>query len=173
MVAVGDGTIQVIDARAQAWVDTLTSGPDSELFTHDAVGKGPHVANENDNTITVINLEKRARIGDSQAGVEPEGVTIGAGGKTLNQYVGNDQHGAFYRHGFAPDGRHVLVDARPRFAEFEHDSSEVWVSSEIGGTVSVIDPMKHAVIGKVTFEILRPHKTIQVGELPWDITIAP
>ena len=29
----------------------------------------------------------------------------------------------------------VLVDARPRFAEFKHDGSELWVSSEIGGTV--------------------------------------
>jgi hypothetical protein len=34
----------------------------------------------------------------------------------------------------------VLVDARPRFAEFKPDGSEVWVSSEIGGTESVIDP---------------------------------
>jgi PQQ-dependent catabolism-associated beta-propeller protein len=47
----------------------------------------------------------------------------------------------------------VLVDARPRFAEFKHDASEVWVSSEIGGTVSIIDPKKHEVTGKVTFEI--------------------
>ena len=30
----------------------------------------------------------------------------------------------------------VLVDARPRFAAFKRDSSELWVSSEIGGTVS-------------------------------------
>ena len=30
----------------------------------------------------------------------------------------------------------VLVDARPRFAEFKRDGSEVWVSSEIGGTVA-------------------------------------
>ena len=30
----------------------------------------------------------------------------------------------------------VLVDARPRFAEFKSDGSELWVSSEIGGTVS-------------------------------------
>ena len=34
----------------------------------------------------------------------------------------------------------VLVDSRPRFAEFKQDGSELWVSSEIGGTVSVIDP---------------------------------
>ena len=30
----------------------------------------------------------------------------------------------------------VLVDSRPRFAEFKRDGSELWVSSEIGGTVS-------------------------------------
>ena len=38
-------------------------------------------------------------------------------------------------------------------AEFKRDGSELWVSSEIGGTVSVIDPAKHAVTGKITFEI--------------------
>jgi PQQ-dependent catabolism-associated beta-propeller protein len=47
----------------------------------------------------------------------------------------------------------VLVDARPRFAEFKRDSSELWVSSEIGGTVSIIDPAKRAVTGKITFSI--------------------
>src|SRR5699024_10651784 len=34
---------------------------------------------------------------------------------------------------------HRLVGARPRHAEFTHDSSEAWVSAEIAGTVSVID----------------------------------
>jgi PQQ-dependent catabolism-associated beta-propeller protein len=47
----------------------------------------------------------------------------------------------------------VLVDARPRFAEFKRNASEVWVSSEIGGTVSVIDPVKHEVKKKITFDI--------------------
>jgi PQQ-dependent catabolism-associated beta-propeller protein len=47
----------------------------------------------------------------------------------------------------------VLVDARPRYAEFKRDGSELWVSSEIGGTVSVIDPAKQAVIHKIEFEI--------------------
>jgi PQQ-dependent catabolism-associated beta-propeller protein len=47
----------------------------------------------------------------------------------------------------------VLVDARPRFAEFKRDGSEVWVSSEIGGTVSVIDPAKHEVTKKIAFDI--------------------
>ena len=33
----------------------------------------------------------------------------------------------------------VLVDTRPREAKFTPDGKEVWVSSEVGGTVSVID----------------------------------
>jgi PQQ-dependent catabolism-associated beta-propeller protein len=59
----------------------------------------------------------------------------------------------------------VLVDARPRFAEFKHDGSELWVSSEIGGTVSIIDPVKHQVKKKVTFEIagMRPEPIQPVG----------
>ena len=47
----------------------------------------------------------------------------------------------------------MLVDARPRFAEFKHDGSELWVSSEVGGTVSVIDPVKREVTKKITFDI--------------------
>jgi len=47
----------------------------------------------------------------------------------------------------------VLVDARPRVAMFKHDGSEVWVSSELGGTVSVIDPVQHAVTHKISFDV--------------------
>ena len=47
----------------------------------------------------------------------------------------------------------MLVDARPRFAEFKRDSSELWVSSEIGGTVSIIDPIKRIITGKIEFNI--------------------
>jgi PQQ-dependent catabolism-associated beta-propeller protein len=47
----------------------------------------------------------------------------------------------------------VLVDARPRYAEFKQDGSELWVSSEIGGTVSVIDPAKREIKTKIKFEI--------------------
>ena len=42
---------------------------------------------------------------------------------------------------------------RPRFAEFKPDGSELWVSSEIGGTVSIIDPVKRIVTDKINFNI--------------------
>jgi PQQ-dependent catabolism-associated beta-propeller protein len=47
----------------------------------------------------------------------------------------------------------VLVGARPRVAQFKHDGSEVWVSSELGGIVSVIDPGKHDVTHKIEFSV--------------------
>jgi PQQ-dependent catabolism-associated beta-propeller protein len=47
----------------------------------------------------------------------------------------------------------VLVDSRPRFAAFKSDGSELWVSSEVGGTVSIIDPVKHQVTKKINFAI--------------------
>ena len=34
----------------------------------------------------------------------------------------------------------ILVDLRPRYAEFTSDGAYVWVSSEVGGTVSVSTP---------------------------------
>jgi YVTN family beta-propeller protein len=47
----------------------------------------------------------------------------------------------------------TLVDARPRNARFKHDGSELWVSAELGGTVSVIDPQTHAITHKISFTI--------------------
>jgi PQQ-dependent catabolism-associated beta-propeller protein len=47
----------------------------------------------------------------------------------------------------------VLVDSRPRHAEWTADGAQVWVSAEVGGTVSVIDAAKRAVIHKINFAI--------------------
>ena len=47
----------------------------------------------------------------------------------------------------------TLVDQRPRDAEFTSDDKELWVSSEIGGTVSVIDTITKQIKQKISFEI--------------------
>jgi PQQ-dependent catabolism-associated beta-propeller protein len=59
----------------------------------------------------------------------------------------------------------VLVDPRPRFAAFKQDGSELWVSSEVGGTVSIIDPAKYEVKQKIEFKIsgMRPEPIQPVG----------
>ena len=47
----------------------------------------------------------------------------------------------------------VLVDNRPRVAEFSSDGKQLWVSAEIGGTVTVIDPATRKILTKISFEI--------------------
>jgi YVTN family beta-propeller protein len=47
----------------------------------------------------------------------------------------------------------VLVDSRPRHAEWTADGKEVWVSSEIGGSVTVIEAASHKIIHKIRFEV--------------------
>jgi PQQ-dependent catabolism-associated beta-propeller protein len=111
------------------------------------------VANENDNTVTVIDIEKRARLGDVQVGVEPEGMGISPDGKFIVNTSETTNMAHFIDTATREIVANVLVDARPRFAEFKQDSSEVWISAEIGGTVSVIDPAKREIKKKITFEI--------------------
>ncbi len=56
----------------------------------------------------------------------------------------------------------VLVDSRPRRAEWTADGQQVWVSSEIGGTVSVIDPPSHKIVHKIAFAVSGvPQEAIQ------------
>jgi PQQ-dependent catabolism-associated beta-propeller protein len=123
------------------------------LFVLVAAGMRLYVANENVNTVTIIDIEKRALLGDVQVGVEPEGMAISPDGAILINTSETTNMAHFIDTKTHQIVANVLVDSRPRFAEFKQDNSELWVSSEIGGTVSVIDPAKHAIIDKIKFNI--------------------
>ena len=86
-------------------------------------------------------------------GVEPEGIGVSHDGKwavntsettNMAHFIDTDTHEIT---------DNVLVDQRPRFAEWTSDDAEVWVSAEIGGTVSVIDNATRQIKHKITFEI--------------------
>jgi PQQ-dependent catabolism-associated beta-propeller protein len=47
----------------------------------------------------------------------------------------------------------VLVDSRPRFAQYNDQGTKLYVSAEIGGTVSVIHPENQTIEKKISFEI--------------------
>jgi YVTN family beta-propeller protein len=47
----------------------------------------------------------------------------------------------------------VLVDARPRSAQFTPDGKSIWVSSELRGTVSVIDVAARKITAKIPFAV--------------------
>jgi YVTN family beta-propeller protein len=42
-----------------------------------------YVANPNDNTVTIIDLDRRIPLGEVQVGVEPEGMALSTDGKIL------------------------------------------------------------------------------------------
>src|SRR6202048_2121090 len=47
----------------------------------------------------------------------------------------------------------LLVGSRPRFSAYKSDGSELWVTSEIGGSLAIIDPATRQLKQTVTFEI--------------------
>ena len=59
----------------------------------------------------------------------------------------------------------VLVDTRPRIVEYTPDQRQIWVTSEVGGTVSIIDAASRKIIHTIGFEIagMRPELITPVG----------
>jgi PQQ-dependent catabolism-associated beta-propeller protein len=47
----------------------------------------------------------------------------------------------------------VLLGSRPRFSVFKTDGSELWVTSEVGGGLAIIDPATRTVKQTLTFAI--------------------
>jgi len=148
-----DNRIQVFDAETFQYVKDLPSGPDPELPILHKSGNPLFVSNEDDNLVTVVDIFKGTIITDIPVGVEPEGMGMSPDGTMLV----NTSETTNMAHFITTDGfknvENILVDNRPRVAEYKSDGSEIWVSAEIGGTVSVIDPVQKKVTHKINFEI--------------------
>ena len=128
-----------IDTATLKVVRTLQSGPDPELFILHPSGNPLYVANEDDNLVTVLDVEQNKIIAEVPVGVEPEGMGISPDGKILVNTSETTNMAHFIDTATYKIIDNVLVDARPRFAEFTADGKMLWVSAEVGGTVSVID----------------------------------
>src|SRR5580698_306314 len=103
--------------------------------------------------VTVIDVPTRKVIAEISTGVEPEGMAVSPNGNTFVNTSETTNMAHFFDYQTRKMVASVLVDARPRIAMFKHDGSEVWVSSELGGTVSVIDPVRHVVTHKISFDV--------------------
>ncbi len=148
-----DDTIQVLDTKTLQITGSLPSGPDPELLMLSPDGRTVYVSNENDNLVTMIDVKRKEQIGDVPVGVEPEGMALSPDGKILVNTSETTNMAHLIDTQTKKIVANILVDARPRFANFKDDNSELWVSSEVGGTVSVIDPVHHIVKQKISFEI--------------------
>ena len=86
-------------------------------------------------------------------GVEPEGLGLSPDGKVLVNTSETTNMAHFINTETLEVFENVLVDARPRVAVFNKKGNEVWVSAEVGGTVSIIDPKTFKIEHKIEFKI--------------------
>jgi PQQ-dependent catabolism-associated beta-propeller protein len=148
-----DNDVKIYDAKTLEYVKSLPSGPDPELLTLHPDGKRLYIANEDDNLVTVVDINTGQVLTEIPVGVEPEGMGMSPDGKVLvntsettnmAHFIDTTQHKTF---------DNVLVDSRPRVAMFNSAQTQLWVSSEVGGTVAVINPADRKIITKIHFEI--------------------
>ena len=135
-----DDTVRVFDTSSYKLLYSLPSGPDPELAKLHPSGNPLYVSNEDDNLVTVVDVKLRRIIAEIPVGVEPEGMGVSPDGR----YIVNTSETTNMAHFINTESyeieHNVLVDQRPRYAHFTSDREKLYVSSEIGGTVSVIDP---------------------------------
>ena len=135
----------MLDLASDKIARTLPSGPDPGVLSRSIpTGKLLYVANEDNNLVTIVDIDRGEVVTEIPVGVEPEGMGISPDGK----YLVNTSETTNMAHVIDTATRQVvaniLVDSRPRRAEWTADGAQFWVSAEIGGTVSVIDAAQRA-----------------------------
>ena len=114
-------------------------------------GNPVYVANEDDNLLTVIDINDKKVLAEVEVGVEPEGVGASPDGKTVVVTSETTNMAHFVDTETYEITDNVLVGSRPRFAEFTADGSRLWVTSEVAGVVSVIDAKTRKIIKVIGF----------------------
>jgi PQQ-dependent catabolism-associated beta-propeller protein len=100
-----------------------------------------------------VDVESNKIVAEIPVGVEPEGMGVSPDGQVLVNTSETTNMVHFIDTKTYEVFDNVLVDSRPRFAEFSADGSRLWVTSEVGGTVNVIDPASRKIITRITFQI--------------------
>lgn len=146
-------TVQVIDPATGKVLNELPSGEDPEQFALHPDNRHLYIANEDDAITTVVDVKERKVVAQVDVGIEPEGMAVSPDGKVsittsettnMAHWIDTTTHKII---------ANTLVDQRPRHAEYNKDGSELWVSSEIGGTVTVFNTSDQSEKGKISFAI--------------------
>ena len=108
----------MFDTQTYEYVKDLPSGPDPELPILHTSGNPLYVSNEDDNLVTVVDVFKGTIITDVPVGVEPEGMGMSPDGKVLVNTSETTNMAHFIDAKTYKSIDNVLVDNRPRVAEF-------------------------------------------------------
>jgi PQQ-dependent catabolism-associated beta-propeller protein len=103
--------------------------------------------------VTVVDIKQKKAIKTIAVGVEPEPITVSPDGKWV--VSGSEATNMVHwinRQTLAVE-HNTLVDPRPRGLSFTADSQQLWVTSEMGGTVTVLDVASKEKLKSINFEI--------------------
>ncbi|MGC8201519.1 YVTN family beta-propeller repeat protein [Aliiroseovarius sp. PTFE2010] len=158
-------TVQVMDPATGEILHDLPSGEDPEQFVLHPDDRHLYIANEDDAITTVVDTQTRKVVAQIDVGIEPEGMAVSPDGKiaittsettNMAHWIDTETQKLF---------ANTLVDSRPRHAEFVKDGTQMWVSSEIGGTITVFNVADQAQVAKIDFAIdgVHPDRVQPVG----------
>jgi YVTN family beta-propeller protein len=139
----------VIDPVAHKLIDRWHVGSDPEEFAISKDGKFAFIANEDDASASVVDLNSGQSRGKVKVSEEPEGV--GVNPATGEVYVTCEDKGEVF---VIDPGRQQVVakiqtDGRPRTVAFLPDGSRAYIACENGGYVAVIDAKSHKLLSKI------------------------
>ena len=145
--------VQVMDPESGEILHDLPSGEDPEQFVLHPDDRHLYIANEDDAVTTVVDTETRTVVAQINVGIEPEGMGVSPDGKIVVTTSETTNMAHWIDTATNKIFANTLVDSRPRHAEFTKLTNELWVSAEIGGTVSVFDAATQGEKAKIRFEI--------------------
>jgi YVTN family beta-propeller protein len=139
----------VIDSATRKPIDRWHVGSDPEQFAISKDGKFAFIANEDDASTSIIDLDSGQSRGRIKVSEEPEGVGVNPANGEV--YVTCEQKGEVFA--IDPDQQRVIATietgGRPRSVAFSSDGTRAYVACENGGYVAVIDARSHKVISKI------------------------
>lgn len=157
--------VQVMDPETGRILHDLPSGEDPEQFVLHPDDRHLYIANEDDAITTVVDTQTRQVVAQIDVGIEPEGMAVSPDGKiaittsettNMAHWIDTESQSLF---------ANTLVDSRPRHAEFVKDGAEMWVSAEIGGTITVFETATQSEKAKIEFAVdgVHPDRVQPVG----------
>jgi YVTN family beta-propeller protein len=139
----------VIDAAARKLIDRWHVGSDPEQFAVSKDGKFAFIANEDDASASIIDLNSGQARGKIKVSEEPEGMGVNPANGEV--YVTCEEKGEVFA--IDPDAQRVIAKidtgGRPRSVAFLPDGSRAYVACENGGYVAVIDAKSHQLLSKI------------------------
>src|SRR3954471_1271381 len=139
----------VIDPSARKLIDRWHVGSDPEQFAISKDGKLAFIANEDDASASIIDLDSGQPRGRVKVSEEPEGVGVNPANGEV--YVTCEEKGEVFA--IDPDQQRVIATietgGRPRSVAFSPDGGRAYAGCENGGYVAVIDTQSHKLLSKI------------------------